>query len=146
MSQAGLTIINYLTGATILTFVSCENHNTEVFTYPDRAFIAAEWKQDSTGCLHYRERTYEGIAKNEGFFRGKPAEYLVQLLGRPSFFSKGKENKASSTIYYIVDCTEIPTLKTEGFNTKPVYSNADATTLVFDMRKDTCRNVRIAMP
>lgn len=146
MSQASLTIINCLIGATILSFVGCESHDTKASPYPDRAFSESEWKKDSTGCLHYRERTYESLAKNEDFFRGKPIAYLVQLLGRPSVFSKGKANRASSTIYYVVDCTEIPTLKTKGFDEKPVYSNADATTLVFDIKKDTCTNVRIAVP
>jgi hypothetical protein len=125
---------------------SCETPPGKAEAYPDRAFRAAEWIRDSTGCLQYRARNYRSLAQNEDFFRGKPAAYIVQLLGRPSFFPKRQGHRASNKIGYVVDCTELPTLKTEAFQPKPVYSTQYAPRVVFNMREDTCQNVSVEVP
>lgn len=144
-----LVILHYLLQVAVaITCASCENHIAPAAPYPDALFNSLEWKKDSTGCSTYRERVYESVAKNEAYFLGKDYKFLVDFLGKPSvpYLGRGKHR-----LYYVVDCTAIPILKSEQSSTGPLtqkvtYSPDYATTLVFDMRRDTCINLRISVP
>lgn len=135
--------------AVVFSCASCKDHPTSITIYPDPIFSSSKWKNDSTGCLAYRGRTYESVAKNAAYFIGKDYNFLVEFLGK---LSVPRLRKTSTPrLYYVVDCTAMPIPTTNLSSTSPtprkiIYSPDYATTLVFDMRGDTCKNVRIAMP
>lgn len=132
-----------------LICLSCGTHNGEAAPYPDRNFNASEWKKDSTGCTTYRERACVSITKNEGFFRGKSYDFLLNFLGPPTFLYQGVHPRNS--LSYVVECTEVPMQLTgvrdkAKYSHKPKFSAANAATLVFYMRGDTCTSVGIVEP
>lgn len=68
-----------------LAAASCETRHPVTSPYPDRTFVPARWRQDATGCTHYRARTAGGVARHEAYFRGQPYAQIRQLLGPPTF-------------------------------------------------------------
>lgn len=143
-------IARSLTGGTIaFSCLSCEIHDPKAAPYPDLTFNSLEWKGDTTGCLHYRERASVAMAQNERFFRGKSAAFLFQFLGCPTY--PYQAGRPMSTVQYTIECTEIPPSKvklTDSAATSRIliYSAASAASIMFYMRQDTCTHVGIIEP
>lgn len=144
-----LIVCSLTGGAIAFSCLSCETHNPKATPYPDLTFSSLEWKRDTTGCLHYRERTSVAMAQNEHFFRGKSSAFLFQFLGHPTY--PYQSGRPTSTVQYTIECTETPPSKVKltdsvANSRRLIYSAASAASIMFYMRQDTCTHVGIIEP
>ncbi len=140
-------MINYIIKNKILIIIVAililfiyEKHARNNISYPDKAFNTSKWINDSLGCSSYRKKACESVLKNESFFIGKNYKKILSILGKPT--SNYKEGLESGTLYYVVECMEIP-----GYNGEPEkYSAKESQMLLFDMKRDTCINMSMITP
>ena len=139
----------FLWAPVALVSARCERHQATSL-YPDPAFSPAQWQRDSTGCGQYRAQHYESLREQEPFFRGKPVAFVRHLLGAPQVVQTlptGGNNVYR--YYYAADCGQRPSaadsLRLSATEwAKQTYR--DVPVVVFEMRADTCRDVRIMIP
>jgi len=131
---------------TALALLSCNRTSPATIIYPDHNFNSISWKQDSSGCLNYREKTCASLAKNSEFFNGKSYKYVLGLLGKPSF--PYKTGNPYGTAAYVIECTEIalPNQNSQNIGGAKKNHKNDTALLLFHMQQDVCVNVSIAEP
>ena len=118
---------------------------------PDPTFSPAQWQRDSTGCGQYRAQHYESLQEQEPFFRGKPVSFMRHLLGTPQLVQTLPTlgNRRVYRYYYAADCGRRPSVADSSRLSATEWAKQtyrDVAVVVFEMRADTCRHVRIMVP
>ncbi|MBF9239844.1 hypothetical protein I2I05_20795 [Hymenobacter sp. BT683] len=131
-----------------LASAGCERSHPVARPYPDPTFNAVQWRRDSTGCLGYRAQHYESLREQAPFFRGKPVSFLRRFLGPPQVITT-LGSPTEVRYFYAAGCSTpplgLPAQQESAFE-RAKLTYRDVPVVVFELRADTCRRVRLMIP
>ena len=131
-----------------LASIGCERPDPVARPYPDPTFNAAQWQRDSTGCLGYRAQHYESLREQEPFFIGQRVSFLRRFLGPPQVVTN-LGSPAELRYYYAAGCGTPPPgplAQSRSALERAKQTYQDVPVVLFELRADTCWQVRLMIP